>query len=518
MQRQLSRAIKLCKAKSVNIYVKKIEAQGLMLLVVTLMVLPLFLNACSNGHSNSGPSLTVVGIEISPNCFESEGEIVGIDADTAKLAMENAGISAEFSINDSFADAYQATLDGPRRALLSVTYTEDRKDLFKWAGPTSKGNYDIFVKASSGISAGIGVEACKNLESIAVVDQGWKETTVLEGLGFQNLSYYNTYEAAINAFKNDEVTAMASDRAQFVEGVSLAYFREQDIGVACIYHSSYYFIAFSTDVDDRVVQRCQDAIDALTTDGTTFDIYRDYVPYATKDMVPSLIQLHTEIDPPYNYMTSYSEADWAFAGSSVEIVNEIQAQNSYKNNISVTSWVAGYQALQYMPNYALFTMARTTERENLFQWVGPIVSFTDHFYTLTASNLQISTLDQAKALDSVATPSDWYTHDYLTTNGFENILVTANTAEEAFDQLIDGTADALLMNDTSVNWFCKQKGIPPADLTKQLSGNFYEGYIAFSQNTPAGVVAQWQNDLDAMKADGRFRTIWDKWYDGVEMP
>lgn len=197
---------------------------SLMLLALTVMALPLFLNACSDGHSTSEAPLTVVGIEINPNCFEAGGEIVGVDADTTRLAMENAAIPAEFTLSDSFAEAYQATLDGPDRALLSVAYTEDRKDLFKWAGPTSKGNYDIFVKASSGISAGIGVEACKNLASIAVVDQGWKETMVLEDLGFENLRYYSSYEAAISAFKNDEVTAMASDRAQFVEAVSLTYY------------------------------------------------------------------------------------------------------------------------------------------------------------------------------------------------------------------------------------------------------------------------------------------------------
>ena len=506
------------KALSNQLFVKKNKVYGLMFLISILVGLPLILSGCSDGHSNSTPALTVVGLELSPNSFERDGEVVGVDADTARLAMANANIAANFSMSDSFADAYQATLDGANRALLSVTYTEDRKDLFKWAGPTSKGSYIIYVKSSSGVAAGIGVEECKKIASIAVVNQDWKETTILKDLGFQNLHYYDTYEAAINAFKNDEVTAMASDRAQFVEAVSFDYFIQQDIGYACIYHNPYYFVAFSKDIDDQVVQRCQDAIDSLATDGTLLEIYRDYVPYAVEEMVPNLIQLNTEINPPYNYMTGDSVYEWELAGSSVDIINEMQTQSSYKNPINVTSWESGYEALQYIPNYALFTTARTPEREDLFQWVGPIVSFTDHFYTLTASNLQISTLDQAKALETVATPSDWYSHDYLTTNGFENILATANTAEQAFDQLISGEAEALLMPDTMVRWFCDQKGISPTDLTAQLSGDYYEGYIAFSLNTSASIVSQWQSNLDEMKADGRFKTIWDKWYDGIEMP
>lgn len=445
MQGQLSKIINLSKAISLNTFSKKIKVQGVMLLALTLIGLPFILSACSNDHSNSAPPLTVVGINVSPNCFESDGEILGIDADIARLAMRNAGISKKFSMSDSFVEAYEATLNGSGRALLTVTYTQERKDLFKWAGPTSKGGYDIFAKTSSGIAVGIGLEACKNIESIAVVDQGWKETTLLEEFGFQNLRSYDSYEEAINAFKNNEVKAIASDRAQFVEAVSPDYYMQQKINVACIYYNPYYFIAFSKDVDDKVVQRCQDEIDALTTDGTLFDIYHEYVPYAVEAHAPSLIQLHTESAPPYNYLSAVSGANITFCGSSVEIVNKMQAQSSYKNPINITSWAAGYQALQFMPNYALFTTARTPERENLFQWVGPIASLKDHFYTLTASNIDVSTLDKAKALKSVATPRDWYGHDYLTTNGFENILATASTAEEAFDQLISGEADALLM-------------------------------------------------------------------------
>jgi len=489
-----------------------------MLLVSILVCLPLILSGCSNGHSNSTastPDLTVIGIEVSPNSFEQEGEIVGVDADMARLAMANADIAANFSISDSFTDAYQATLDGPNRALLTVTYTEDRKDLFKWAGPTSKGSYIIYVKSSSGVPFLKEIETYKDLQ-IAVVDQGWKETTMLEDLGFTNLHYYETYAEAINAFKNDEVPAIASDRAQFVEAVSFDYFIQQDINAAYIYHNPYYYIAFSKDVDDQVVQRCQDAINTLTKEGTLLEIYRTYVPYAVEEMVPHVIQLYTEINPPYNYMTGESVYEWEITGSSVEIINEMQAQCTGKNVINVTNWETGYDMLQYMPNYALFTMTRTPERENLFQWVGPIASHTDHFYTLSASNLQISTLDQARALESIATPSAWYTHDYLIENGFENILATANTPEEAFDLLISGEAKALLMSDTTVQWYCEQKGISTAVLSEQLASESFDGYIAFSLDTPASIVDEWQNNLDAMKADGRFQAIWNKWYEDIE--
>ena len=487
------------------------------LLLLTFSALALFLGSCDKDKDDETTSITVSGIEFKPNFYQSDGEIVGIDADIAAQAMKKADIIAEFSMAASWDEGYQAILTGPNQALLTVTYTRERKDLFKWAGPTSKSNYDIFAKSSSGVGTGIGIEASKTIESIAVVE-GWSETTILEESGFTNLNYYSSYDEAITAFKNDEVKAIASDRAQFVETVSFEYYMQQEINVASIYHNAYYFIAFSTDVDDEIVQRCQDAIDALIIDGTIFEVYHEYVPYAVEAMAPGLIQLHTELNPPYNYLSEVSGTQATFLGSSVEIVNEMQSQSSYQNPINITSWSVGYDLLQYMPNYALFTTARTPEREDLFQWVGPISTTTACFYTRTEAGIQIQTLDDAKALGSIATPQAWFSHDFLIDNGFQNILATAYTPEEAFNQLMSGEADALFLYEEGIKWLCEKTGTLQTDISKQLETAYYKNYIAFSLNTPATVVAEWQSNLDAMKTDGRFETIWNKWYQGIPMP
>ena len=488
-------------------------------ILFTLLLVGLFFTTCKKEDTNDETSpITVSGIDFKPNFFLLDGKIVGIDADIASQAMQTAMIPTEFTMTDSWDEAYQATLTGPERALLTVAYTNERKDLFKWAGPTSKSNYDIFAKASSGVGAGIGVEASKAIVSIAVVD-GWNETTILEDLGFNNLQYYNTYGEAINAFKNDEVKAIASDRTQLGETLTLEYYMQQQINPACIYHTAFYFIAFSKDIDDQLVSRCQSAIDAMKTNGNAFfELYRGYVPYASPTMVPGLIQLTTEIDPPFNYVASVSGADFTLDGSAVEIITEMQSQSNYKELMNISSWAVAYKLLQFMPNYALFTTARTPEREDLFQWVGPISSTTACFYTKTASGIQIQTLEQAKALGAIATPQGWFSHDFLIENGFQNILATAYTSEEAFNQLISGEADALLLYETGVKWLCDKTGIPQTDLSKQLEIAYYKDYIAFSLSTPSSVVAQWQSNLDAIKANGRFETIWNSWYEGIPMP
>lgn len=163
-------------------------------------------------------------------------------------------------------------------------------------------------------------------------------------------------------------------------------------------------------------------------------------------------------------------------------------------------------------------MKNTPEREAMFQWVGPISSNRTYFYTLKSSGITVATIAEAKTLASVATPKNWYTHDFLIKENFNNIVATAITSEEAFNQLINNEVEALLLTDVDVQWLANENNININNLTKNIEALDYKGYIAFSLNTPKSLVREWQAKLDKMKSDGTFETIWNKWFQGVEMP
>jgi hypothetical protein len=139
----------------------------------------LFFTACEKeNNSTKEATIQVSGIEFKPNCFTENGEIVGTDVDIASTAMSNAGIDIKVNINETWENAYNATLASPNRALLTVAYSKEREGLFKWAGPTSQGSYRILSKEKTGIGAAIGIDAAKEIESIAVVTD-WLETSTL---------------------------------------------------------------------------------------------------------------------------------------------------------------------------------------------------------------------------------------------------------------------------------------------------------------------------------------------------
>lgn len=485
------------------------------LLMMGLLGVALISITSCNIFNTNAYSIEVFGITFSPNFFLNEEEIVGIDADIASEAMKNAGVDMELSLADTWQEGYNAILNGPNKALLTVAYTPDRKDLFKWAGPTSQGMYGIFEHGNTGYEFPLPIEECKLLPPIAVVSD-WMETTILEDLGFTNLVYYDTYSEALDAFINGGIQFIASDFFHLTYSVPKGYF-VPNISSVTRYRTVYYYMAFSSDVSDAVVNKVQSAIETLIKDESTISILWNYIYLMPSVYIPGTIQIFTENGPPQNYSAGH-DTSRTVEGSSVDIVNEIQARTGYTNKINLSLWNDAYAIVQYLPNSAVFSTARTPEREDMFQWVGPISSNRTYFYTLTTSGLTIETLEQAKGLQSIATPNGWYTHDFLTNNNFQNIVATALTSEDAFNQLIDGEVQAILLPDYDLQWLANTHTVSMSDLTQHIKALDYNSYIAFSLSTPSSTVQEWQNHLDDMKSDGTFETIWNEWYDGIAMP
>ena len=291
----------------------------LILISVSFIIMAIFMTISScKKDNNDDTTIEVAGIEFTPNVFLDNGAVVGIDADIAAAAMQNAGVSLKLSMADLWQDAYNATLNGPNRALLTVGYSAERKDLFKWAGPTSQGMYGIFEHGNSGYVFPLPIEECKNLPPIAVV-KDWMETTTLENLGFNNLVYYDTYKEALDALMNEEIQFIASDFYHLTSSLPPGYY-VPNVHVVTRYRTVYYYIAFSKDVSDAVVNSVQNAIETLIKNQSTASIVKQYLPLMPTDYMPGTIQLFTETAPPYSYGTGH-DTTRRVEGSSVEMVN-----------------------------------------------------------------------------------------------------------------------------------------------------------------------------------------------------
>ena len=83
----------------------------------------------------------------------------------------------------------------------------------------------------------------------------------------------------------------------------------------------------------------------------------------------------TEQFPPYSF-----ERDGEIGGLPVEIVRELHRVAEMEVEIDVLSWRRAYRQARRRENVLLFSVGRTPDREDHFQWIGPIVPYVVSFY------------------------------------------------------------------------------------------------------------------------------------------
>lgn len=217
------------------------------------------------------------------------------------------------------------------------------------------------------------------------------------------------------------------------------------------------------------------------------------------------LRIYTEISPPSQYLGT----DGQLTGFTVELVQEIQKRTRNQDPIEVVPWARSYGELQFKPNVVLFAIARSKERDPLFQWVGPIREATYQFYVRADSRVSINSLEDARKLRLIGVYKDDVREQYLTKSGFTNLDRSIDNTI-IVKKLMAGRIDAFVSTGDAVDRILKTAGFDPADVRGAYSFLKLQGYIAFSKSTPVDVVRRWADALDAMKMDGTYERTFRK--------
>jgi polar amino acid transport system substrate-binding protein len=185
-------------------------------------------------------------------------------------------------------------------------------------------------------------------------------------------------------------------------------------------------------------------------------------------------------------------------GSSTEIVKGIINKLGENITIEVMPWAQAYDIVLSEPDTALYSMARTPERENLFMWVGPIGSYENWLYAKKGSSTRVSNLDEAKTVNAIAVVKDEAGQQKLAQQGFINFVYTDSTAD-GLTKLAAGQADLWLGTGADVDLVAKKAGVDPAGIEAVAFVHKVDLYIGFNKNTAYATVLLWQATLDSLK-------------------
>lgn len=212
----------------------------------------------------------------------------------------------------------------------------------------------------------------------------------------------------------------------------------------------------------------------------------------------------TEVYPPYNYLEK-----GGITGISTEIVREMLKRIGHPDNIKLFSWSRGYNLILKNDNHVLYSTTRSSIREDLFKWVGPLVPNKTVFFARKGSGISINKLHDAAKVKSIGTYKDDFGELHLKKEGFTNIDSVVDNRLN-IKKLVAGRIDLWIINEVIGIHLAKKAGL--ADkiepvfevVSKQM-------YIAFSKNTPNSVIKKWQKVLDEIKSDGTYNKIFDKY-------
>lgn len=209
--------------------------------------------------------------------------------------------------------------------------------------------------------------------------------------------------------------------------------------------------------------------------------------------------------------------DGKVTGIAVEVVEALLKRLNSNARIEVVSWDQYYSLITKTPGIAAFSTAMTADRKNVFKWVGPIGRIENGFYAKKGSKIVISNIDDAKKVKKIATVRNDQREQMLAKQGFTN-LVSYKSWGDALKKLLDGEVDLMPYSNLGMPKLLKDAGKNISDLENLYTFSTDLLYIIFNRDTRDDIVRQWQMQLDAMKKDGTFNAIYNKWMPGETPP
>lgn len=201
-----------------------------------------------------------------------------------------------------------------------------------------------------------------------------------------------------------------------------------------------------------------------------------------------------------------------------EIVREVMRRADVQPPILFASWKKGYSEATTGQNIGLFPTSRTAQREDLFHWIGPIMSVQWAFIARKSSKLSINSLNEARKVKRIGT----YRHDakeqWLEAQGFTN-LVSSMDSQQNLKKLLHDRLDLMAGSPSAVRGWILQQGLD-FDSEVRIVHIFREMdlYLALSKKTTPETVSAMQNAFADMVEDGTYKRIYQTNAPNLDIP
>ena len=225
-------------------------------------------------------------------------------------------------------------------------------------------------------------------------------------------------------------------------------------------------------------------------------------------------QLHfiTEEFKPLNY-----QDNGKITGLAPDLLFEICNRLNIPYDVEVLPWQTGYSKAQEKENAVLFSTVLNAERKDLFKWAGPIAALEWYFYAEAQNPVTMQSLDDARQLGAIGVIKDYSIEQYLKQQGFTNLVYCADH-QDAFQKLLNGEIDLYPSDRVTARAALQSLGQTIYHVVEILPIRTEMLYFAFNKMIPDDVVADFQEEIDRLKANGFLRMLSQEYLNTSDFP
>lgn len=200
------------------------------------------------------------------------------------------------------------------------------------------------------------------------------------------------------------------------------------------------------------------------------------------------LYLFTQNYPPLH--ASKSGEDYAHSGEQIEgvcsdMVKALLAKTDYDYVMKMRAWSYSFKWVQGRKNHGVFCTARTDEREDLFHWVGPLMSLRWTLFAAPDSDLELASLEDARDLRIGGYKGDVMS-EFLASQGFN--MTMSLSGDLNAQRLTLGQID-LWVTDAVMGPMVAEDNFGIDGLRPVLEFRETPLYLSFSKNTDPEILA-----------------------------
>lgn len=209
------------------------------------------------------------------------------------------------------------------------------------------------------------------------------------------------------------------------------------------------------------------------------------------------LRIFTELSAPAQTLEN-----GVIGGRTTEKVRQVLDRAGLNGQFEIYPWARALDLARRTPNSLLYAVARTSEREPLFHWIGAVGEYRLGLLKL-ASNKQVHLKQLQDALPyTIAIQREDFATAYLLNLGFEEgrqLIMTADIAQ-SWTLLLNGKVDMIVEDPDAAQSLLPQYGLVEQDIcfALMLPALAQITYLAANLDTDPDVVQRLKDALDGI--------------------